>query len=326
MSSVLSAEEIARLFEGAREGTLPDNQHAQAHHTRSVHKIDFSRPMKLSLVEQRRFEKAHASFCKQAGEHLSSELRATIELEVIDCSQLTWRGALDDAPQPSILGVAACAADEAIAICVERGLILRIIERQLGGNFADTPAARDLTEIDTMLARHAFELLIAPLSAVWQDLLGLSLRFVALEVHDTSLEYTPDIQPTLALTLEVRDELTSATIVLLVPHTAIEAASKQLDRRDGHGVDGHPGEGHAAGNASMRAALGDTSVEVRAEAGAVSLTLGEILALARGDIVRLGGAGHAGIVVGEDRLHEVRVGLSGRQRAVQIIEPARVDK
>jgi flagellar motor switch protein FliM len=318
MSGVLSAEEIARLFEGAREGQLPDDQGA-SRRRRSVHKIDFSRPMKLSLVEQRRFERAHNSFCKQASVHLSNELRSTIELEVIDCSQLTWQGALEDAPHPAILGVAACAPNRAIAVAMEKALILRIVERLLGGDYATTPSPRDLTEIDAMVARSAFEMLLEPLSAAWQELLGLGLSFLALELQNTSLEYMPPIQPTVALTLELRDEVASSTIVLLVPHTAIEAAPKKLDTREDGPLDGSVPDGEAG---SMRDALRGAPIEVRAEAGAVRRTLGQILALGAGDVVRLGAAGRAGIVVGEERLHDVRVGLSGYQRAVQIVDYA----
>jgi flagellar motor switch protein FliM len=60
---------------------------------------------------------------------------------------------------------------------------------------------------------------------------------------------------------------------------------------------------------------------VRAEAGSTGLTIGEVLALGEGDVVRLGAAGSACIIAGGSRLHRVRPGLSGSHRTVQIIEP-----
>lgn len=316
MSGVLSAEEIAKLFEGAREGKLPDGAPERRAH--SVHKIDFSRPMKLSLVAQRRFERAHEGFCRQAGDHLTGELRAPLELEVIDCSQVTWQTALEEVPQPSILGVAACGPGEAIVVCVERGLVLRMIDRQLGGSFTDIPHPRELTDIDALLARHAFAMLLGPLSATWQELLGLRLSFVGFDLQNTPLEFTSEIQPTLELTMEVRDECASSTILLLVPHTAIETASRQLDRRDASAAEGHGEQADAGIGSALRRA----AVEVRAEAGATTMTIAEVLALGKGDVVPLGAAGDAGIVVGDSRLHDVRVGLCGNRRAVQVVGPA----
>ncbi len=284
--------------------------------------------MKLSLVEQRRFEQAHATFCRDASVRLSSELRSSIELEVINSSQLTWDAALGDVPQPSILGVAACAPGEAtIVICIEEGLVLRMIERLLGGSYTDIPDPRNLTEIDTALARGIFEGLLGTLSTVWQGLLGLSLSLVEFETHGssqaeshtTSLDLMPRGQPTLELTIEARDHSASSTILLLVPHTAIESASKSLGDSSAKDADGLA-NGEDSSEA-VRSALGAVRVEVRAEVGAIGLTIGEVLSLGEGDVVRLGAAGEAGITVGDNRLHNARPGLSGNRRAVQIVEP-----
>ncbi|MGO9321033.1 MAG: flagellar motor switch protein FliM [Solirubrobacteraceae bacterium] len=320
MNDVLSADEIAQLFAAAKDGKLPEGPRTPARRARSIRKINFSRPMKLSLLEQRRFEQAHATFCRDASVRLSSELRSSIELEVINSSQLTWEAAVGDVPQPSILGVAACAPGEStILICVEEGLVLRMVERLLGGSYTDTPVPRTLTQIDVALARGLFEGLLSALSTVWQGLLGLSLSLLEFESHSTGLDLMPRSQPTLELTIEVRDQGASSTILLLVPYTAIEAASKSLGDSSPKDADAL-----AAGEESceaVRSALGAVRVEVRAEAGAVGLTIGEVLSLGEGDVIRLGVAGEADITVGDNRLHRVRPGLSGNRRAVQIIEP-----
>jgi len=321
MNEALSADEIAQLFAAAKDGNLPEGPRTHTRRPRPIRKIDFSRPMKLSLVEQRRFEQAHATFCRDASVHLSSELRSPIELEVINSSQLTWEAALGDVPQPSILGVAACAPGKTtILICVEEALVLRMIERLLGGSYTDTPVPRNLTQIDAALTHRIFERLLTTLSTVWQGLLGLSLSLVELQSDDTSLELLPPShQPTLELTIEARDQSASSTILLLVPYTAIEAASKGLGDSSPRHADGRaPGE---VGSEAVRTALGAVPVEVRAEVGAIGLTIGEVLLLGEGDVVRLGAAGNAGITVGDSHLHSARPGLSGTRRAVQIIEP-----
>jgi flagellar motor switch protein FliM len=318
MSDMLSAEEIASLFAAAKDGSLPDGARSLAPRARSMRKIDFSRPMKLSLLEQRRFEKAHAGFCREASERLSSELRTEVELEVINTSQLTWGGALEDVPHPSLLGVVGCSRSEAILLCVEEALVLRMIDCLLGASLTTKVAPRELTEIDTALARHIFEELIVPLSSVWQELLGLNLRFLDFDLQNTSLEYLPPIQPALEMTIEVRYRGSSATIVLLVPYNAIEAAGKRL------GGERQPTGGASDAQASkrVRSALSAVKVEARAELGALDLTLGEVLSLGEGDLVNLGAAGIAGIAVGETALHIVQPGLSGNHRAVKVIESA----
>ncbi len=315
MTEALSPEEIAKLFAAAEDGKLPDGPRAQTRRSRSIRKINFGRPMMLSLVEQRRFERAHTTYCTDASARMSSELLTTVELEVINTSQLTWSGALADVPQPSIHCVAMCTPGEnRILLCIEEQLVLRMIERLLGGSFTDKPVPRRLTEIDTMLAQRAFEMLLAPMSHAWRALLGLELSFVEFESREKSLELRPATEPTLELTIEAREEAASSTISLLVPYAAIKSAAKSLGDAS---ADSDGGEEDLE---AMRSALGPVRLEVRAEAGATGLTIGEVLALAEGDVVRLGAAGSACIMAGDSRLHRVRPGLSGNRRAVQIIE------
>lgn len=323
MSDLLSPDEIAQLFAAAKEGNLPEGPRRRTRRSRSIRKVDFSRPMKLSLVEQRRFERAHATFCRDAAACLSSELRAGLDLEVINSSQLTWQAALADVPQPSVLAIATCQPGAAvILLTLEEPLLLRMIERLLGGRFTDTPAPRGLTEIDLALGRRMFEELLRTLSSVWLELLGLTVSAQGFELHNTSLEYLPaiqaPIQPTLELTIEVRDQSASSTILLLVPFTAIERATKSLGGAGAKYEDGLSGVDTDGG--SVRGALAGVNVEVCAEVGQVELTIGEVLALEQGDVISLGAAGNVGITIGDRRLHEAQPGLSGNRRAVKIID------
>jgi len=324
MSDALSPDAIAQLFAAAEEGNLPEGPRAPERRAHSIRKINFGRPMMLSLSEQRRFERAHTTYCSDASVRLSSELLTTIELEVINSSQLTWGGAVDDVPQPSVLGVAMCAPGEGkILMCAEEALVLRMIERLLGGSYTETQPSRKLTEIDMMLAGRAFEGLLAPLSGVWRGLLGLHPSFVGFEPRERCLELLPSTEPTLELTIEARDERSSSTISLLVPHATIKTATKSL----GATAPDRPGDGEDDGSAeAMRVALSPVRLEVRAEAGSTGLTIGEVLALGKGDVVRLGVAGSARIVAGESPLQRVRPGLSGNRRAVQIVESVGVPR
>ncbi len=318
MSDVLSAEEIAKLFAAAEDGELPEGPRRRARR-QSVHKIDFSRPMKLSPVEHRRFERAHTSFCRDASVFLSGELRTSLELEVINSAQLTWSGALEEVPRPSVQFVATCSpGDSMVLLCMEEGLVLRMLERLLGGDYADMPAPRALTPVDTSLSCRLAEGLIGTLSTAWHELLGLDVELSQLGLHNTSLEYLPPYEPTLALTIEVRHKSVSTTMSLLAPYAAVEPGIKRLDA---NAPQLPPGGSTRPPATTIDCALGGVGVEVRAEVGSVGLTIADVLALGEGDVVHLGPAGEADLVVGETALHRVRPGLSGNRRAVQIVTP-----
>ncbi len=330
MTEVLSPDEIAQLFEAAQADGLPEGPRARAAQAHLVRKIDLSHPMKLSAPEQKRFEREHSAFCMQESVRLSLEMLTDVELEVINSSQLSWGDALRKVPAAALIGVIECADRRAappprgverrgtpagqgtMLIAIESGLVLRMIERLLGGSYTDVIKMRSLTDVETVLARGIFEDLLSSLSAVWRKMLGLTLTLVELATDDRRSSLLPMSLPSLELTMNVRDATGSSTIVLLTPYAAIEAASESLAPSVHHDA-GAPAD-------AMRAALGEVSIEVRAEVGATTLTLPQVLSLSEGDVVRLGMSGDASVVVGDRRVHRARPGRSSGRRAIKITE------
>jgi flagellar motor switch protein FliM len=316
MSDLLSPEQIAELVAAAKSGEIPTRDDSSNRRARRVRDIDFSRPTKLSPVEQRRFERAHATFCRTVSLRLSTELRTQVELEVINAAQLTWTTALRDLPQPSVLGVLATSpGDHRIGMSLEQGLLYRVIELMIGGGDRETLVDRPPTEIELALARRVFGSLVSALSIVWQDLLGLDLTLVELESQNATVELVPPSEPTLVLTIETRDEQVSSTISLLVPYSSIATASERLRGRlaEEHALD-------SGAAAAMKSAIGKVGVELRAELGATELTIAQVLALSAGDLIRLGPSGSERIVLGGKGLRRVKPGKSGKRRAVQVVE------
>lgn len=324
MSEVLSPDEIAQLVAAAKEGGLPVKQTERARRPRRVRELDFTRPVKLAPDQQRRFERAHETFCRTASTRLSAELRSPIEFEIINVDQLTWSAALADVPQPSLFGVLCTQPLETtLLVGVELALVFRFIERLIGGGDTETPLERNLTEIETALTRRTFGALLELLSVVWQELFGLNLQLLDLESQVANVEIAPPSEPTLVVTIEVRGPKASSTISLLVPHRSIatvaDRLSGQFDIGEAPAPDAEIGE-------AVRNAIGAVEVEFRAEVGAVEMTIGDVLALGEGDIVRLGTQASGGVFLcaGDVRLHRARPGRSGVHRAVEIVEQLEV--
>jgi flagellar motor switch protein FliM len=317
MSDAPNPDQIARLVARA-EREQAARARAAARRPRRVRDLDFSRPMKLNPVEQRRFETAHVTFCRDVSVRLSSELRSTIELELQHFEQLTWATAVREVPAGSLLAiVSVLPLETTILLCLEEPVVLGMIERLLGGGAMGPPASRTLTEIDMALARRVFAILIDGLSAAWSELLGLRLSLVDLAPQHSSVDLVLPSEPTVALTIEARDGAAEASKVsLLVPYSSIAAVATRLN-----GMTQTLEAEHAAGATdAMRTAIGAVEVELRAEVGSIELTMNEVLALNEGDLVRLGPVGNEALFGGDERLHRARPGLSGNRRAVQILE------
>jgi flagellar motor switch protein FliM len=293
----------------------------RARKPRRVRDLDFTRPVKLAPDQQRRIERAHDTFCRTASTRLSAELRAPIEFEVINVDQLTWSAALADVPQPSIFGVLSTKpADTTVLVALETPLVFRLIERLIGGSGETAPRDRLLTEIEVALTKRMLISLLEQLSVVWSELFGLTLELVALESQVANVELAPPSDPTVVLTLEVRGPYASSTVSLLVPYRAIASVA---DRLTGQFADlGETAHADKGFGEAVNSAVGNVEVEVRAEVGSVELTIHDVLALAPGDVLKLGTAAGDGVYLcaGDVRLHRARPGRNGSQRAVEVVE------
>ena len=315
---ILSTEEIEQLFSAARTGVdLPSaRQEPKQRRARRVREVDFSRPSKFSPEAQRRFERAHQGFCRSASTQVGAELRSVIEFEVIDIDQLSWSAAVARVPQPSLYGLVETEPlGTTIMLGIELPLVLRMVDRLLGGS-GDVKATRtEMTEIELAIARRLFRAIVAPLSVVWEELLGLTLHLREVELKLANINLAPPSEPTLTMTIEATSEGSSETMSMTIPYRSIEAAVDKLSSSS-------YGEGAIDQGVrdKVRVAVSAAEIDLRVEAAAVTLLLDDVLAMKPGDIVRLGTDANAGVTVfaGSVPVHRARPGRSGAKRAVEI--------
>jgi flagellar motor switch protein FliM len=280
--------------------------------------VDFSRPTKFTADQERRLKRAMEAFCRTAGTRLSAELRVPFELEMIDTSQLTWRDAHTQVPETSIAAIAeASPIGTKLLLSSELNLILGAIELLLGGSAAVAVPERRLTDIDWALARHFFDRILAQLSVIWQDMAGVELALDGLDMHMEAAQLVAVSEPTLSITMEARLDGGSSTIALLLPWTSVapvvEGFASQEDAAANRGEDDAR---------SVRRAVGRVDVTVRAEVAAREMPIEAVLALAPGDVLRLGKPADAGVTLYADKVpvHRAKPGRSGSRRATQVVE------
>jgi flagellar motor switch protein FliM len=320
MNDVLSNDQIAALVEAAKHGQADLPEPVQKRRARRVRDIDFSRPSKFAQDQQRRLERAHESFCRTAGQRLSTELLTLIELEVLSLDQLTWSTAISQIPQPSI-----CATIEfrplgtQVLMTSELGLMMRLAERLMGGTSATVVKPRELTEIEIALVRRVFDTLLEQLSATWGELAGISTNLLGIESQIQNVNLAPPSEPTLMLTVEVRVDGSSSTMALVLPHRAVEPALEHLSGSQFGEVAVDP-----EARVAVRGSVAAVDVELRAEVASRQMPVEEMLALQPGDVLRFRVPAADGVMLfaGQVPAHRAQPGRNGNWRAVQVVSPA----
>jgi flagellar motor switch protein FliM len=322
MNDFLSAAEIDALFDQASQGIRPPSDGGdggQGRRARWLRTVDFTRPSKFGIDQQRRLRRIMDIFCTSAATRLSAEHRLEVEFEVIDAAQFTFAKALESVPESSVAAVVETAgAETKMLMTAELILVLEVIERLLGGT-GDAVSERALTDIERVLARRLFGAFVECLSATWYDVCGASLELGRIDALGEGPQIVPASEPTLVLTVEARLDRRSTTLALVIPWATLAPVSAAFASPDeAAGISDDP---RAA--AAVRAGLQAVAVDLRAEVGDTRLALDDVLALRPGDVVRLDAQAGDDATVYADGVpvHRARAGRSGTRRAIQILGP-----
>jgi flagellar motor switch protein FliM len=282
-------------------------------------KIDFTRPTKFTPDHERRLGRALATFCRTSSTRLSAELRLPIELEFVEATQLAWSNAHERLSSSSLCAVVELQPTETqVLLAADSGFILTGIESLLSGAPEEPPADRRLSEIDLALARRLFDDMLGQLTAVWRDLTGAELALVGIDSQLETAGAAPVSEPTLELAMRARMLDHEFGLTLLLPHRAIAPVEERILGRRG---DGDEAPDPVTG-LRLREAMAGIEVALRAEIAGPQTPAADVLGLAPGALLRLGGrVGEGlGLCVEGVRVMRAKPGRSGSRRAVQVLE------
>ncbi|MFT3865973.1 MAG: FliM/FliN family flagellar motor switch protein [Solirubrobacterales bacterium] len=281
--------------------------------------IDFTRPTKFTPDHERRLQRALTAFCRTSSTRLSAELRLPIELDVVETTQLTWANAHERLAASTLCGVVELRpAGTQFLFGADSGLMLTWIESLLSGAPDEPPPDRRLTEIDLALARRLFDDMLGQMNVVWHDLTGTELALTGIDSQLETAGIAPVSEPTLELAMRAKMLGREFALTMLLPHRAIAPVEDQILGRRGGGEEAQD----PITGLRLREAMAGIEVAVRAEIAGPQISAGEVLGLAPGATLRLGGRVEEGLALCVEgvRVMKAKPGRSGSRRAVRVLE------
>ncbi len=313
MNDVLNPDQIAALFEAAKTGEVPE-AHSGPRRQQRMRAVDFSRPTKFTTDHQRRIARAIDGFCLGAATRLTAELRASVEFETLNTTQVTWAAAQALLPANSLPVIIVLEPLGTRALMtIESQFVLTAIEGLLGGSTERAQKPRRFSEIDWTLSRRLVEAIVHQLSAAFHDLGDISFRVedVAQQTDATSIASVSE--PTFVVMVEARLATHSTAISLLIPWVAIDPIADLIAGRDLRPIGQQDDSG-------IGRALAAAPVTIRAEVAALDLPIADVLSLEPGTVIRLGAAAADGVSLYAEnvRIARAQPGANGVRRAVQV--------
>jgi flagellar motor switch protein FliM len=282
-----------------------------------IRALDFSQPTKFTTEIRRRIVAALEEFCAELAADLTNELKTEVELSVGDVAQHTWAGAKASLPADSIaIAVQEGDVPRHMLMSVELRFLLQALECLLGGNAAQAPSQRHLSDIDLVLGKDLLTRIVAELSRAWEDLGGPPLRRGELDMEGDAGVLIPVTEPTLLVAFAGSLGGAPSALSLLIPWAVIEPIAASI-RSTGITA---PAGGEAHEREGLRRGLAGAKVLLRAEVGSVQMPIERMLELNPGSLVRLTGRAEEGVVLfaEEVSLGRGRPGRSGTRRAIKL--------
>jgi len=319
VSEVLSQSEIDALLNAMSSGDLDAAQVQEQADEAVVRPFDFLRPSKFSKDQLRTIELLHETFCRSAQNHLSGALRALVEIEVLTADQVSYGEYVNSIPTPSLINIVTMEPLEGNAVLeINLPIAFSIIDRLVGGAGTQRPRTRELTEIELALTGNVVEAMLAAFSEAWSEVTPVRFKRVGTEMNPQFAQIVAPSDMVMLITFELRIGPQTGVFSLCIPALVLEPAMGRLTTQSyfSNLADISSPESRAG----IATELGQVNVPVAVELGEARLNVGDLLALAPGDVIPLGvppGA-DARVRIGARHAFHAQPGVRGRRAAIQI--------
>src|SRR5260221_2966163 len=307
----IGSEEDAPSASGSGTPTLAD---------RSIKLYDFRRPDKFSKEHIRAIQNIHETFARVTASSLSSYLRSTTTVSLSSIEQVVYDEYIHQLANPTLVNLIELQPLAGrIVVEMNMNLGLAMLDRMMGGPGQANMRRGELTDIEMALLRSLGATISAGLKDGWTAVADLQPALVETVLNADLVQAALPGDIAALLLFEIHTLGMSGTISICVPHPVIEPLMDRLNTQAWFSS-----SSRKSGSDDDRIRLSDgirgARLPVAVQLGSTSITVGELLEIRAGDVLRLdrGVDGELPILAGKRARFVGRPGTLGGNRAIQV--------
>jgi flagellar motor switch protein FliM len=321
MNEVLSQDEIDQLLTAISSGDIETEEVAQQADQRKIKIYDFKRPDKFSKEQIRTVSIMHETFARLTTTSLSANLRSLVHVHVASVDQLTYEEFIRSIPNPTTLAVINMDPLKGSAVLeIDPSVTFSIIDRLFGGKGEGTKVTRDLSDIEQSVMEGIIVRILGNMREAWSQVIDLRPRLGQIETNPQFAQIVPPTEMVVLVTLETKVGEVEGMMNFCIPYLTIEPIISKLSAQYWYSS---VRRGTTTENLNiLRERLSSIEVTVAAEIGKMDLMVRDVLALKRGDVIRLSNTriGDPMVLkVGNKSKFTCRPGVVGNKLAVMIL-------
>jgi flagellar motor switch protein FliM len=322
MSKTLSQWEIDALLNtnGNDEASAAPMGGPQLVLDRRIKLYDFRRPDRFSKEHIRAIQNIHETFARVTASSLSSYLRSSTSVSLSSIEQVVYDEYIHQLSNPTLVNLVELQPlSGRIVVEMNMKLGLAMLDRMMGGAGHMSMRRNELTDIEMALLRSLGATISAGLRDGWAAVADLQPVLVETVLNADLVQAALPGDIAALLLFEIHTLGMSGTISICVPHPVIEPLMDRLNTQAWFSS-----TSRKSGSEDDRLKLADgirgARLPIGVELGTTTITVGELLDIREGDVIRLdrGLDAELPVLAGKRARFLGRPGTLGGNRAVQI--------
>ena len=327
MPDILSQDEIDALLsatgsdEGDSGAVAASTAPSAGASNRPIITYDFKHPSRVSKDQTRTLENLHSNLARMMASSFSTMQRSVVDCDIAFVDQTTYAEFIMSLSNPSCSYTFTIEPLGGPAIIdFSLPVAYSFIDRQFGGSGGNPPSeARPLTAIERTVMTKVVTRTLADLEATWEALLKIQVSDAELETNPEFMQVAAPSDTVVLIAFEVNSQHASGLVNLCYPYFTLEPVMAYLNVQTWASRERGKRESQRE---ERMLQLDRVHAPVKVVVGRTTVSLGEVLNLQEGDVLRLDTTLNedAVVYVGDRPKFLARPGLMGKRRAIQLTD------
>ena len=328
MADILSQEEIDALLDVVEDegDDVLESGSDELLPQRQVTLYDFKRPNRVSKEQLRAFRGVHDKMARSLASQISSIMRSIVEIQLHSVDQMTYGEFLMSLPNPTSFNVFSIKPLEGSGVIeINPSIAFPMLDRLLGGKGEPFDASREFSDIELSLFETILRVMMSTLKEAWGPVMEVYPAIESKESSPNVVQIVAQNEIVVMVVMEIIIGHSSGMMNICYPVIALEPILPKLASRD---LMLNETSSKKSRNTELQVLLGGAKVNIEANLGNADLTMGDILGLKVGDVVRLSTPADDIVTISVDSKERFRgeIGLRRFRKSIQITETIDTEK
>lgn len=321
MTDVLSQDEVDALLRGVQAGDI-DTDTAKEKLLSGIRSYDLTSQERIVRGRMPGLEISNERFSRFFRNSISALIMKFVDINIQNVEVIKFGEFMKTIPFPSNINIFKMEPLKGYALFVmEAPLVFALVELFFGGANARNVKSegRAFTSIEQRVIKKVVDIALVDIASAWNALAPVECEYVGSEMNPQFVTIVTPSEIVIKIEIHIEIEDFTGKLFFCIPYSMIEPIKEKLHS----GIQSDKSSVDQRWVSRLGEMLTDSYVNVSVEIAKTMLTVGELMKLEKGSIIRLNKAVSDGLIMKVEGVPKY-VGYPGNSRGSQAVKITRV--